>query len=412
MARAVITGLGAVTPIGNTVADYWGNLIKGVSGVGPITQFDPAGLNCRIAAEVKGFDPAQYMEARTAKRMARFSQFAVATARQAVEDAGLTIDDGNRQSVAVVMNTGGGGIYDTAEGERVLLEKGPDRVSPFLVPILAANMASCQVAMEHGIHGPAITSAAACASGVYSFIEAKQLLDLGVADAVITGGTEANLHPLAFAAFDNMRALSRRNDDPEKACRPFDLDRDGFVFGEGAGAMVIETLEHAQRRGARIYAELCGGSMTSDAYHITAPEPTGAAAARAMTLALKASGMDASEIDYVAAHGTGTSLNDAAETKAIKTALGAHAHKIAVSSPKSMVGHLLGGAGMASGIAAILAIRDGVIPPTANLETPDPECDLDYVPLQARKTEVRAAMINGFGFGGQNASVVFRRFEV
>ncbi|HXG36799.1 MAG TPA: beta-ketoacyl-ACP synthase II, partial [Dehalococcoidia bacterium] len=281
----------------------------------------------------------------------------------------------------------------------------------FLVPILAANMASCQVAMMNGIRGPAITSAAACASGVYAFVEAKQLLDLRVVDVVIAGGTEANLHPLAFAAFDNMRALSRRNDEPEKACRPFDKDRDGFVFGEGAGAVIIESLEHAQARGAKIYAELCGGAMTSDAYHITAPEPSGAAAARAMKLALKVSGIQPEEVDYVVAHGTGTPLNDVAETLAIKSALGEHAYRTAISSPKSMIGHLLGGAGVASALAAILAIQDGIIPPTINLETPDPECDLDYVPNQARQAEVRVAMINGFGFGGQNASVVFHRFD-
>lgn len=403
--------MGAVTPIGNSVDEYWRNLTAGVSGIGPITQFDPGGLGSRIAAEVKGFDPLQYMDTRTSKRTARFTQFAIACARQALDDSGLQIDDANRESIAVVMNTGGGGILDTAEGERVLLEKGSDRVSPFLVPILAANMASCQVAMENGIGGPAITSAAACASGVYSFVEAKQLLDLGVADVVIAGGTEANLHPLAFAAFDNMRALSRRNDEPEKACRPFDLERDGFVFGEGAGVMILETLEHAQARGANIYGELCGGAMTSDAYHITAPEPTGSAAARAMRQALKIAGVEPEGLDLIAAHGTGTQLNDAAETNAIKTALGEAAYRVAVTSPKSMVGHLLGGAGLASGIAAVLAIRDGVIPPTINLETPDPECDLDYVPLKARSAEVNVAMINGFGFGGQNASVVFKRFR-
>ncbi|MBI1886524.1 MAG: beta-ketoacyl-ACP synthase II [Chloroflexi bacterium] len=411
MARAVITGLGAITPIGSKVEEFWHNLVNGVSGVGPITLFDASDLGCRIAAEVKGFDPLDHMDLKTVKRCARFSHFAIAAAAQAVADADLRVDDANRESVGIVMNTGGGGVGDIADGEKVLLDKGPDRVSAFLVPMLAPNMPSCQVAMRHGVRGPVITSVAACAAGVYAFVEAKRLLDLGEADVVITGGTEAALHPLAFAAFNNMRALSRRNDEPEKACRPFDLHRDGFVFGEGAGAMIIERLEHAQARGARVYAELRGGAMTSDAYHITAPEPTGTAAALAMTRAMKAADIEVEEVDCVVAHGTGTPLNDAAETRAIKKALGEHAYRAAISSPKSMVGHLLGGAGAISALAAVLAIRDGVIPPTINRETPDPECDLDYVPLVSRRSKVRTALVNGFGFGGQNATVVFRQLD-
>jgi len=411
MTRSVITGIGCVTPLGQSVEESWRNLSAGVSGVGPVTLFDPAGIDCRIAAEVKGWDPLRWMDAKTARRASRFSQFAIAAARQAIEDAGLHIDVSNRDDIAIVMNTGGGGLSNVAEEERARIEKGPNRVSPLLVPLLAPNMASCQIAMQHGIRGPVITSVAACAAGVYGFIEAKRLLDCGEAEVVVVGGAEAGIIPVVFASMSHMGALSSRNDEPEKASRPFDLHRDGFVFGEGAGAMVVERAEDAQSRDAHIYAELAGGALTCDAYHITAPEPSGEAAALAMSRALKASGVSREEVDYVVAHGTGTPLNDAAETRAIKRALGEHAYQVAISSPKSMVGHLLGAAGALSGLVAVLAIRDGMISPTINLETPDPECDLDYVPLVARRSPVRVAMVNGFGFGGQNASVVFRQFN-
>jgi len=410
MARAVVTGLGCITPIGLQVEEFWQNLTRGVSGVGRISSFDPSSLGCQIAAEVKGFDPQEYMDARAARRMARFSQFAVAAAAQAVADAGLDVSRLDPYAVGVVMNTGGGGVPDIAEGERTFLEKGPGRVSAFLVPALAPNMPSCQIAMRYGIRGPVITSVAACAAGAYAFVEAKWLIDRGEAEVVIVGGTEASLHPLTIAAFDNMRALSRRNHDPQGACRPFDKGRDGFVFGEGAVAMVVERLEHALARGARIYAELAGGALTCDAYHVTAPEPSGEAAAQAMARAMAAAGVAPEEVDYIVAHGTGTPLNDVTETLAIKRALGEHAYRVAISSPKSMVGHLLGAAGALSALAAVLAIRDGVVPPTINLEEPDPECDLDYVPQVARRMAVDVALVNAFGFGGQNASVVFRRY--
>jgi len=310
-----------------------------------------------------------------------------------------------------VMNTGGGGIDVIADGERTYLEKGAARVGPFTVPAMAPNMASCQVAINLGVRGPTITSVAACAAGIFAFVDAKRLLDLGETEVVIAGGTEANIIPISIAAMANMRALSTRNDEPERACRPFDRDRDGFVYGEGAAATVIETLEHARSRGARIYAELAGGAVTSDAFHITAPDPTGEAAAMAITRALRPSALRPEEVDCVVAHGTGTPLNDAAETAAIKRALGEYAYKVAVTGPKSMVGHQLGAAGAVSAMTAVLAIRDDVVPPTINLETPDPECDLDYVPLKARRTPVRVALANGFGFGGQNGVVVFREFE-
>lgn len=406
--RAVITGLGCVTPIGEGVDAFWRSLTAGRSGIARISLFDPSDLDCQIAAEVKDWDPARHMDPKAAKRAARFSQFAVAAAREAVEDSELRIDDGNRDDIAIVMNTGGGGVDVIADGQTVYLEKGAARVGPMTVPAMAPNMASCQVGMNLGIRGPTITSVAACAAGIFAFVEAKRLIDLGEADVVVTGGSEANIIPVAVAAMANMRALSTRNDEPERACRPFDKDRDGFVYGEGSAAMVVETLEHAQKRGARIYAELLGGAVTGDAYHITAPEPSGYGAGLAISRALKRAGIQPDEVDMVVAHGTGTPLNDAAETAAIKRALGEHAYKVAVTGPKSMVGHQLGAAGAVSALTAVLAIRDGVAPPTINLETPDPECDLDYVPLTARRMPVRTALANGFGFGGQNGVIVFR----
>jgi 3-oxoacyl-[acyl-carrier-protein] synthase II len=407
----VITGIGVISPNGLTVDEFWHNLTHGVSGVAPVTAFDASPFACRIAGEVKDFDPAQYMDAKTARRGSRFVQFAVAATKMAVADAGLTIDEHNRDSVGVVMNTGGGGMPDVAEGERVFLTKGPNRVSPLLIPALIPNMASCQVSMLWGIHGPVITSIEACASGIYALVEAKHLIDLGEATAVIAGSSESALIPVVFAALCNMRALSTRNGEPEKACRPFDLHRDGFVPGEGAGVMILERYEDAKRRGAPIYAEIVGGSLTADAYHVTAPDPDGYGAALAMNRALKSAGLGPEDIDYICAHGTGTPLNDVSETMSIKKVFGEHAYRVPISSPKSMVGHLMGAAGAISSIACVLAIRDGIIPPTINLETPDPQCDLDYVPNVARQARVRAAMANGFGFGGQNSVAVFRACE-
>lgn len=410
MTRALVTGLGAITPIGNSAAEFWANLVAGVSGVTRITHFDASNLPVQIAAEVKDFDPGQYMDTKAARRMSRFAQFSVAAAKMAHDDAGLTINDSERSRVATCVATGGGGLIDTADEVMVLLEKGPNRVSPFFVPTMAPNMASCQVAMNLGLRGPALTSAAACASGLYAFIEAKMLIDTGRADIVFAGGTEAALHPLPIAALANMRALSRNNDNPQGASRPFDLNRDGFVFGEGAAIMVVESEEHALARGARVYGELAGGGLSCDAYHITAPREDGTGAGEAMTEALKASGLTTADIDYIAAHGTGTPLNDAAETTAIKVAFGDDAHRLAISSPKSMVGHLLGAAGAVGAMAALMAVNTDTVPPTINLTTPDPQCDLDYVPLKARRQTVRAAAANGFGFGGQNGSVIFRKY--
>jgi 3-oxoacyl-[acyl-carrier-protein] synthase II len=309
------------------------------------------------------------------------------------------------------MNTGGGGIPAIESNVTAMALKGPSRVSPLVIPIFAPNMASCQVAIALGIHGPAITSAAACASGVQAFVDAVRLLRAGEADVVVTGGTEAGITPVALTSLANMQALSRRNDEPERASRPFDRERDGFVFGEGAGVLILETEEHAARRGATVYAEAMGGAMTSDAYHITAPEPSGRGARQAMTNALRRAEMEPHDIDYIAAHATATQIGDTAETLAIKGALGDHACQVAISANKSMIGHLLGAAGAISALAGILAIRDGIVPPTINLENPDPDCDLDYVPNVARRITVNAAMVNGFGFGGQNATAIFRRYD-
>ncbi|MGZ6214033.1 MAG: beta-ketoacyl-ACP synthase II, partial [Candidatus Limnocylindria bacterium] len=377
--RAVVTGLGAITPIGNDAASFWASLVAGTSGVAPISAYDASGEEVRIAAEVKGFDPATWIDFKQARRMSRFSQFAVAAAAQAIADAGLEITDANRNEIGVIVNTGGGGIGDVALGERIFLEQGGKRVSPFMVPMLSPSMAACQISIQNGLHGPVIASVAACASGVQALIDAQRLIEHGDVEVVLAGGTESAILPVAFAALANMGALSKRNDDPAGASRPFDANRDGFVFGEGAAVLTVESAEYAERRGARILAEVAGGAMTGDAFHISAPDPSGEGAARAMTRALRDAGVAPDEVDYVAAHGTSTPLNDATETKAIHAAFGEHAGHLAVSSNKSMVGHTLGAAGAISAVAAVCSILDGMIPPTINYETPDPACDLDYV---------------------------------
>lgn len=411
MTRALVTGLGAITPIGNTADEFWTNLVAGVSGVTRITRFDASDLSVQIAAEVKDFDPSQYMDSKAARRMSRFAQLAVAAAQLAADDAKLELTDEERPRAAAAIATGSGGAIDTMEEVMVLKERGASRVSPFYVPTMAPNMGACQVTMNLGLRGPALASVAACASGLYSFIEAKTLIDAGIADVVLAGGTEAALHPLPIAALANMKALSRRNDEPKRASRPFDLNRDGFVFGEGAAVMVIESEARAKARGARVYAELLGGGLSSDAYHITAPREDGSGAAQAMTQALQLGGLKPEDVDYIAAHGTGTPLNDVSETVAVKLAFGEHAKRLALSSPKSMVGHLLGAAGAIGAMAAVGAVYHDVVPPTINLETPDPACDLDYTPLKARAMPVRAAAANGFGFGGQNGCVLFRKYQ-
>jgi 3-oxoacyl-[acyl-carrier-protein] synthase II len=408
--RAVVTGLGAISPVGNDVPTFWSNLTGGVSGVAPITAYDASNEEVRIAGEVKDFDPRDHMDFKQARRMSRFSQLAVAAAAEAITDSGLSITDRNRDDIAVVINTGGGGIGDVSIAQDVYRTQGPQRVSPFMVPMLSPSMAACQVSIQNGLRGPIITSVAACASGVQALVEAQRLIERGDVDVVIAGGTESAILPVAFAALANMGALSKRNDEPAKASRPFDAGRDGFVFGEAAGVLVVEAAAHAEARGASVLAEVAGGALTGDAFHISAPDPSGYGAAKAMERALRDAGIGPEEVDCVVAHGTSTPLNDATESKAIRAAFGEHADRLAVSSNKSMIGHTLGAAGAMSALVAVLAIRDGVIPPTINYETPDPACDLDYVPNVARRATVNTAIINGFGFGGQNAVAVFRRY--
>jgi 3-oxoacyl-[acyl-carrier-protein] synthase II len=408
----VVTGLGAIMPIGNDFPTYWANLKAGVTGTRLITSFDTTGHEVRIAAEVLGFDPGTVMDPKMARRMSRFIHLAMAAGKEAVADSGLdfqAMTQEQRDRVAVVVNTGGGGVEQIIDGTHVYDTKGSRFVSPFAVPALSGSMAACMLSMEYKLSGPVITQVAACATSVIAFHDALRLIQTGECDVVLAGGSEAPINTMGVAALSNMTALSKRNDSPETASRPFDATRDGFVLGEGAGVAIVESLEHARARGATPIAEVLGGALTADAFHISAPDPTGRGQTRAMTLALQHSGVAPDEIDYIVAHGTATQLNDSTETKAIKAAFGAHAYKVAISSPKSMIGHLVGAAGIASALAAIGAIRDQVIPPTANLHTPDPECDLDYVPLVARPARVETVAINGFGFGGQNAVAVFRK---
>jgi len=410
--RAVITGLGAIMPIGKDFPTYWANLQAGVTGTRTIQGFDASEHEVRIAAEVLDFDPTTVMDPKMARRMTRFIHFAMGAGRQAVTDSGIdfeSMSQEQRDRVGVVVNTGGGGIQAIIDGTHAHDDRGPRFVSPFAVPALSGSMGACMLSMEYGLTGPVITQVAACATSVIAFHDALRLIRTGECDVVLAGGTEAPIVPMGVAALSNMTALSRRNDSPETASRPFDATRDGFVLGEGGGVVVVESLAHALGRGATPLAEILGGALTSDAFHISAPEPTGRGQSRAMTAALRNSGVAPDEVDYIVAHGTSTSLNDVTETRAIKTAYGEHARKVAISSPKSMIGHLVGAAGIASVLAAVGALRDQVIPPTANLHTPDPECDLDYVPLVARRAQVDTVAVNGFGFGGQNAVSIFRR---
>ena len=412
--RAVVTGLGAVMPIGNDFETYWRNLRDGVSGVSRITAFDPADFEVKIAAEVKDFRAADHMDAKMARRMSRFIHLAMAAAKEALDSAGLdpaTLDQDARDRFGVIVNTGGGGIEQIVEGTHVRRERGPRFVSPFAIPALSGSMAACMLSMEYGLTGPVMTQVAACASSVIAFHDALRLIATGECDVVLTGGAEAPILEVGIAALGNMGALSKRNDDPTHASRPFDRDRDGFVLGEGGGMVVVESLAHALARGATPIAEVLGGALTSDAFHISAPEPTGRGASRAMTLAREHAGVTADEIDWIVAHGTSTPLNDSTESRAIKASFGPAAYGRAISSPKSMIGHLVGAAGIASSLAALGGLRDQVISPTANLENPDlPDCDLDYVPGASRPAKLDTVMVNGFGFGGQNAVAIFRKY--
>jgi 3-oxoacyl-[acyl-carrier-protein] synthase II len=409
--RVVITGFGAVTPLGNDVTTFWQGLIEGRSGVDPITQFDPAELDVRIAAEVKDFDPVALFGKRGARRNDRFTHFALEAARQAITDADLKLPGDDEQKIGVLIGTGIGGVITLLEGSQVLQEHGPRRVSPFMVPMMMPNAASAAIAITYGLYGPNFTIASACATGSHAIGEAGEMIRRGQAEVMICGGSEAIIAPLAVAGLKNMGALSTRNDEPHQASRPFDADRDGFVMGEGAGVLILESQEHAHARGARIYCELAGYGATADAFHITAPDETGQGGAWAMEQALEDAGLVPEEVDYINAHGTSTPLNDRTETMAIRTVFGPHADKLAVSSTKSMTGHLIGAAGAVEAIVCAKSLETGWVHPTINYETPDPECDLDYVPNQARQLEPEVVLSNSFGFGGHNCCLVFRRWE-
>jgi 3-oxoacyl-[acyl-carrier-protein] synthase II len=404
----VITGIGALTPLGNSAAETWQALTAGRSGVGPITRFDASSLPVRIAAEVRGFDPVAELGPKRARRTARFSQLAIVAAREAIGDAGLALSAAGTARAGVLIHTAIGGLPETEENVLGMAANGVREVSPYWVPSMISNMAACEVAIDHGFHGPVSASALACASGTAALLDARRLIMTGEADVVLAGGSDAGLTETIVAGLAKMGPLSARNDEPESASRPFDAERDGFVFGEGAVVMVVESAAHAAARGVRPYASVAGGALTADAFHMSAPEPSGENAARAISLALENAGVRGDELDYMCAHGTATRANDAAETRAVHRALGTAAGRVPISSPKSMTGHLIAAAGALSVMACVLAMRDSVLPPTTNLHTPDPECDLDYVPLTARPAQVQTAAANAFGFGGQNCVVVLK----
>jgi 3-oxoacyl-[acyl-carrier-protein] synthase II len=413
MRRVVVTGLGAVTPIGNNVKDFWLNLVSGVSGIDVIKRFDPVaiGLPVIIAGEVKNLNPEQFLDSKELKRMSDFVKFAVIAAKEAIQDSGLELDKIDLTKAGVIVGTGIGGLRDIEEQQKVVMEKGVRRVSPFFIPSGISNMAAGYISIEFGFKGPNSCVVTACATGTHSIGDAFKIIQRGDADIMIAGGTESAITPLGIAGFANMKALSTRNDEPQKASRPFDAERDGFVMGEGAGIVVLEELEHAKKRGAKIYAEVVGYGLTGDAYHITAPCADADGAKRVIMMALNDARINPDEVDYINAHGTSTPLNDKIETLAIKEVFKDHAYKLKVSSNKSMIGHLLGAAGAVEAVATVLTIKNGIIPPTINYENPDPECDLDYVPNKAIEYTVKVAISNSFGFGGTNACLAFKAFE-
>lgn len=409
--RVVISGIGAVTPTGLDAESFWRSCIEGKSGIGTIKGFDATGFDVRIAAEILDFNPEVFVEKIEARKMDRFAQLAVAAVKMAVEDAKLDLSYGDHERYGCVIGSGIGGISTFEEQHKRLLEKGPSRVSPFFVPMMIIDMAAGIVSMKLNLKGPNFGVVSACASGAHAIGEAFRMLGRGEADLMIAGGAEAAVTPMTVAGFASMKALSNRNDQPDKASRPFDKDRDGFVLGEGAAMFVMETLDHARARGARIHAEVAGYWATADAYHMTAPDPSGDGAARSMMLALKDAGLRPEDVTYINAHGTSTPHNDRLETLAIKQVFGDHAYKIPVVSTKSMIGHLLGAAGAVELVTCVLSIRDGIVHPTLNIENPDPDCDLDYCRDHARRMDVRVVMSNSFGFGGHNAAIVIKRYE-
>ncbi len=409
--RVVVTGMGAMTPLGNSVEEFWGALVNGRSGIGPITQCDASDFPCRIAGEVKDFDAGQYMSTREARRMARFSQLAVASAATAIEDARLDLSAVDAERFGVVMGNGNGGFPTTEDNARIMVERGAMRVSPFFIPMILPNMAAANVSRIFGIKGYTSTIITACAAGTQAIGEGADVIRRGAADVVLAGGCEAGISRLGLGGFNVIKALTQQNEQPEKASRPFDAKRDGFVPAEGAALLVLESLEHARRRGANILTEALGQGVSSDAFHAVQPDEDGSGAARAVRWALQDSGTDVFEIDYINAHGTSTPKNDRAETLALKKVFGERAYKIPISSTKSMIGHALGGAGSLEAVASVATITNNEIHPTINYENPDPECDLDYVPGPPRRQRVDTVLSNSFGFGGQNACIVFRRFE-
>lgn len=410
--RVVVTGMGMVSPLGLDVKSSWKSTLEGKSGVGYITHFDPNELPVKIAAEVKGFDATQWLEPKEARKMDRFIHLATAAAHMALEDANLKIIPQNAERTGIVIGSGLGGLPVIEAYHKVLLERGWKRVTPFFIPMVIANLAAGQISIRYGVKGPNLAISTACAAGNHSIGEAYRMIQYGDADIMIAGGTEAVITPLAVAAFAAMKALSTRNDEPEKASRPFDIDRDGFVMGEGCGLLILEELEYALKRDAHIYAEVVGYGISCDAFHITAPAPEGEGAARCMKMALNDAGISPDEIDYINAHGTSTKQGDELETQAIKKVFGEHAYKLCVSSTKSMTGHLLGAAGGVEAIFSVLSIYEDIVPPTINVDSPDPECDLDYVPYKPKKKQIRYAMTNSFGFGGTNAAVIFKKFDL
>jgi len=409
--RVVITGMGLITPLGIGLEENWNAVCQGKSGIAEISRFDASNLETKIAGEVKNFRVEDYIPKKEARRMDLFICYAVAAAQMALKDSGLTIDKSNADRVGVLTGCGMGGLRTLEKYHTVLEEQGPKRISPFFVPMLIANMAPGQISIYLGAKGPNNAVVTACAAGTHAIGESVEIIKRGAADAMITGGVESVITPLGVAGFNAMKALSTRNDEPQRASRPFDRERDGFVMAEGSGILILETLEGALSRGAKIYAEIIGYGMSGDAYHITAPAPDGEGAARCMKAALEHAGINPEDVDYINAHGTSTQLNDIYETQAIKTVFGKRSHRIPVSSTKSMTGHMLGAAGGVETIFSALTIYHGIIPPTINLENPDPECDLDYVPNIARKQEVEVAMNNSFGFGGTNATLILRRYD-
>ncbi len=411
MKRVVVTGIGAITPIGNNSRVFWESIKKGVCGVDTITRFDTEDFKCKIAAEVKDFDPADYIDKKEARRMDMYSQFALIAASEAVENSGLDMEKEDAWRIGVITGSGVGGIETTTDQTQDLLEKGPSRVSPFFVPMMISNMAAAHIAIKYGMRGVNYNVVSACASGTNALGEAFKKIQDGTCDVIVAGGSEASITPLSFAGFCNMKALSTRNDDPKTASRPFDKDRDGFVMGEGAGFMVLEELEHAINRGANIICEFAGYGATDDAYHITSPMPNGEGGAKAMEFAIKDAKITPQDVDYINAHGTSTKYNDSFETAAIKTVFGEHAKKLCVSSTKSMTGHLLGAAGGIEAIVCAKAIEEDFIPATINYTTPDEECDLDYVPNVGRQTVVNCAISNSLGFGGHNATIVLKKYK-